>query len=279
MRFKPDYSLIRQWDKTTLPLAAPYVSHFNKASKQLRYIAARHEGGTASPTLRTVKQEFDAFKPDVVIVEGVPNTGEISPAWYLAHCREQAKTDFKAGGEGSYATVLAGERGIDFVPGEPSAKALYEGLLAQGFTQEDAAGFDLTVILRHLHGAGIINDGDAEDLVEERAKGYFAELGLDNVKYDYRDFTDWYKERMGERFSLANLAARDASPSTAANANFLQKLMAAGDNVREPHIVKIIAEQLEKHDRVLVVYGSAHSGKHEPALAKMLGAPQHLKNF
>ncbi len=55
--------------------------------------------------------------------------------------------------------------------------------------------------------------------------------------------------------------------------------MSATDNVREPHIVKTNAEQLGRFDRVLVVFGAAHAGKHEPVFNKMIGPVQHFKFF
>ncbi len=135
INFKPDHSLIREWDNALndeLPFVAPFVSAFQNDGKTLRYIASSHGGDVNSPTLKTVKQEFDDFPPDVVIVEGVPYNGETSPAWYLEHCREHAKDNYENGGEGSYATVLAAERGTAFVGAEPTAWGLCNGLLLQG---------------------------------------------------------------------------------------------------------------------------------------------------
>lgn len=281
MKFNPDCSLIKEWDGavSTLPCEAPFVSKFNLASKRLHYIAAQHGGDIDSPTLKTVKQEFDSFKPDVVIVEGIPNTGEKSPAWYLKHCGEQAKTNYAVGGEGAYATVLAGERNIDFIPGEPSAQNLYEGILEQGYAREDLLGWQIAGMIKHRLNAGVIDESNMVELTEQWASSCLHEINQGNVRYNFGDFCNWYQDRMGRRFSLENIAADDGSPSTDPNANFLQKMMSATDKVREPHILKIIAEQLEAHNKVLVVYGSAHAGKHEPVLKKMLGSVQYSKSF
>jgi hypothetical protein len=255
------------------------VSQFNLSGKRLHYIAASHCGDVESPTLRTVKQEFDIFKPDVVIVEGIPNTGEKSPAWYLEHCREQAKGNYSVGGEGAYATVLAAENGIDFIPGEPSAQWLYEGVLAQGYTLQDLLGWQLACTIQYRLSANAVDESNLPTLAERCASSYLNEIGLGEEKYDLRNFSDWYQDRMGKAFSLKSITADDCSPSTDPNANFLQKMMSAADNVREPHILKIIAEQLNEHNKVLVVYGSAHAAKHEPVLNKMLGQVEHFKFF
>ena len=93
-KFEPDYSLIRAWNQKTaaaLPFDGPFVSRFRAGSKQLHYVAAQHESGIASPTLQTVKREFDSFRPDVVIIEGVPYAGKISPSCCLDHCLPPAE--------------------------------------------------------------------------------------------------------------------------------------------------------------------------------------------
>lgn len=280
MIFNPDCSLIKAWDDVTvLPLAAPFVSAFNRAGKSLHYIAARHEGGLQSPTLRTVNAEFEKFRPHVVILEGMPNTGEVSPSWYLEHCRAQAREDFAAGGEASYAAVLAGERGIDFVSGEPSDRNLYEGLAAQGFTRADFLGWHITVVMRHHIEGGVLEAAAVGTLVERQAQNILYGIGVEGESFSSADFRAWYRDRMGCDFTLGGLAAIDGSPSRARDANALQAIMSAADNVREPHIVKTIAQQLEAHDRVLVVYGSAHLGKQEAVLRKMMGSVRHFKPF
>ena len=282
MKFKPDYSLIEKWDSATnnaLPLTAPFVSQFNLASKRLHYLAACHGGDLESPTLKTVRREFDLFRPDVVILEGMPNTGEVSPSWYLDHCRSQAEQDFAAGGEASYATVLAGERGIAFVSGEPSGRDLYDGLNAQGFSLHDHLGFNASVVIKHHLHSGIVDDAGVAALVENQARSTQHDIGIDDAAFTFDDFRAWYRDRMGSAFSLEHLAATDVSPSDAPDANILQKIMSAADNVRDPHILKTIAQQLETHAKVLVVYGSAHLGKQQPVLQKMLGPAQHSKPF
>jgi hypothetical protein len=255
-KFEPDYSLIRAWNRQTagtLPFDGPFVARFGTGTKRLHYVAAQHEGGIESPTLQTVRREFDSFHPDVVIVEGAPYTGEISPAWYLDHCRTQAENDFAGGGESAYATVLAAERGIDFVPAEPLDDAVCTAICRQGYTQEDFFNWRAIVLLTSRLSLSDVGDADVPAAV-----------------------TAWYERQMGKPFSLEALAGDDLSPSDGVNASFLQRMAHESDRVREPHIVKIISKQLARHDRVLVVFGSAHLAKQAPVFEKMLGAPQHF---
>ena len=277
--FDPDVSLIRAWSKAlekTMPYPAPYVAAFGRENKQLRYIAARHGGGITSPTLQTVKQAFDDFKPQVVILEGMPNEGVVSPAWYLEHTRKQAAGDFRQGGEGAYATVLAGERGIAFISAEPTEKQLLAGVLQQGFTREDMLGWYAGLMVHQNDRQGTLI---APEKIEKALNSYKRELGIEDVRFGMSELGAWYEQRMGRKFSLESLLADDMSPSGKAGANFLQKVMRATDNLREPSIVQNVAEQLEKYDRVLVVFGSSHLAKQEQVYAKMLGKPQYMKPF
>ena len=275
--FEPDTSLIRQWSVAVAkaaPYPAPYVAAFGRDNAQLRYIAAKHHGDIASPTLKTVKQLFDDFKPQVVIVEGVPNEGVVSPSWYLQYARLHEKTGFRhGGGETAYAAKLAGDLGIDFVPAEPTDKVKLEGLLAKGYT---AADFLCWNTCQLLHGNNI-GEKDAPHRLTSNLQNVARSAGLEPATISFDMFKVWYAEKMGQDFNPLAAAKDNMSPSK--KGNFLQQLTQAVDDVREPHIVRTVAERMEKFDRVLVVYGSSHLAKQSPVLEKMLGKPEYMKPF
>ena len=125
----------------------------------------------------------------------------------------------------------------------------------------------------------LVDDNTVKTHAEEFAAGCLYGLEMYLEKFDYSKFYNWYSRRLGQSFSLQNLDKLEFDPSDLPNANFFQKVMRAMDMVREPHILKIIGEQLMEFNRVLVVYGSAHQVKHEPVLAKILGAPSYAKPF
>jgi hypothetical protein len=276
--FDPDTSLITQWSKAAAkaaPLPAPYVAGFEAQGAQLRYIAARHNGDIDSPTLKTVKAAFDDFRPQVVIVEGVPNEGAASPGWYLEYARQKEQDGFKSGGgETAYAATLAAGSGIDFVPAEPTEGEKLTGLLARGYSAADYMGWSIAQ-LAATHPA--INDENADEIINRNIASTARRAGIDPGGFDATAFKAWYEDKTGTSFAVATAKSEDLSPDR--NGSALQKLTQAVDDVREPHIVKTIAAQMEKFDRVLVVYGSAHLVKQEPALRQMLGKPQYIKPF
>ena len=281
-KFKPDFSLIKLWDESlnqTLPYKAPFVSEFKKASRSLRFIAARHEGNTQSPTLKTVRSEFDRFKPEVVILEGMPNTGETSPNWYLTHCLSQQEDNFKSGGEASYACTLAGKRNIKFVTGEPPLSELVTGIIGQGFELNDVIGWMIFCQLAQHSQAHDINEQSAENIAYQISHNVSKSSNKNIQPWNIGTFNTWYQSKMGKRFSVQDIDTESLSPSTNDDASFLQKVMNAADQIREPHILKVIAEQLSLHERVLVVYGAAHLGKQQHALSAMTSEPEHYKPY
>jgi hypothetical protein len=284
---KPDYSLVRDWQtaqkEAPQPFEWPYVAQFHQGATHLHYIAACHGGDINSATLKTIKAEFDNFMPDAVVVEGV-HSEEISPSWYLDHCQQQAKENYREGGEGSYATVLAGQNNIPFIPAEPSDWQMYQGFLKQGYTLHDMLGWNAARVIQSHCAAGLLDDSTVDGLVDESIQRDLQELAqkdhtLTGHKFASHDFRNWYREKMAWHFSPAGIADADSSPMTGPGANFLQKMMAAADAIREPHIVELIARQLTDFKKVLVVYGASHLDKQEQVFRKMLGNPTYAKPF
>lgn len=276
--FRPDTSLIRQWSKAVekeAPLAAPYVAAFGREDAQLRYVAAHHGGDIDSPTFRTVKQLFDEFRPQVVIVEGVPNEGKISPAWYVDFAREKAKTGFRqGGGETAYAAFLAYQSGIDFVPAEPMDSEKAAGLKAKGYSDMDYIGWSTAQVLT---GSSRLTAENVSTLLPRIMEQSAKAAGLDPAPYTFEAFKNWYAEKTGNAFDFNESRKLNLSPDK--DGTFLQQLTQAVDDVREPHIVKTVAAQMEKFDRVLVVYGSSHLAKQEKVYRRMLGKPHYQKPF
>lgn len=270
MAFNPDLSLIRPFSKEAgaEKPAAPYAALFQQQENQLCFVAAKHG---APETLEAVRQVFDDFKPEIVIVEGV--SGATPPAEYLERVRKQSLDGFKQGGEGALATMLAAERGINFIPGEPTDEEVHQSILQQGKITEDLLGWHAALMLQQKNRGAILKPQDVPQAIQKALDSYTKRLGL-KPSFGFHEFCAWYEQRMGKKFNPEAILKDDMSPGNSKNANFLQKIMHATDQAREPHILKTIAEQLSKHKRVLVVYGASHFIKQEAVLTKMLGRPK-----
>ena len=97
-----DMSLLLSWndakkDKSTAEREVLYK--FNKNGKILFYLAASHTNDKNSKTFSAIKWVFDNTKPDIAIVEGVPNSKGISPQPVFTNMTEDIKGDFYPHGE------------------------------------------------------------------------------------------------------------------------------------------------------------------------------------
>src|SRR5688500_14568334 len=80
--FEPDLSLLEDWtEKAQLsePCRTPFVATYTGASKSLRFIAAEHNQGPDTATVKLFKKSMVAAKPDLLILEGFPSEFGISP--------------------------------------------------------------------------------------------------------------------------------------------------------------------------------------------------------
>lgn len=263
----PDLRLIRHWGTGWRPaMQFPFIARFNHASGQLHYIAAEHQTGLDSATLKTIRYEFELFKPDLVVIEGVPHAEGLSPQRIIDAARKQADSDFQQCNESLYAAYLAHQNKIDFIGGEPTNKEIFESMRKQGISEQDIVGWNITRNLKYKLERKLL----PEEYVEQEITGY---------GYNPALFKTWYAEHFGEDFSIRSIIGLSQSPSAKPEANFLQRMSYAADQIREPQIVGVITAPLNRGKKVLAVYGGAHQGKHEPVFKKMLGKPRYFKPF
>ena len=108
------------------------------------FIAARHESRTGSPTHALIREVIEGFAPNCVITEGLETDKGPSPEGLLRDAkRRKARGDCP---EPLYAAVLAADRGIVFIGGEPPSSTTTEALRGQG-SDTDVLGF---LVVRHL---------------------------------------------------------------------------------------------------------------------------------
>ncbi|MBI2342000.1 MAG: hypothetical protein HYU98_04630, partial [Deltaproteobacteria bacterium] len=80
-QFVADISLVRSWDGSKYDPKPPNVKRFQKGNKQLSFVAALHSNKLNCETFRKIRNEFFAFKPEIVIVEGLETSKGVSPEW------------------------------------------------------------------------------------------------------------------------------------------------------------------------------------------------------
>ena len=246
---------------------APYFAHYRKGDLELVFIAARHEPRTGSPTHRLIESVINGFVPACVITEGLGSEEGFSPRGLLRDARRR-----KPGGnlpEPLYAALLAAEKGIPFIGGEPPPSVTAQALRAEG-SEEDALGF---LVVRHL---GQVRREEPEAELDQKVRRMLprmkerfdlkAKMGLD-------DFKVWYKKTSGRAFLAANIDPEELAPLATRNAGLMRRMGIAVMLARERHLIALEARLLGEYRRVLVIYGSGHLVYEHAVLKDMLGSP------
>ncbi len=173
-------------------------------------------------------------------------------------------------GEVAYALDLAIRNNINCVTGEPSQLQIIDGLEQQEFTKEDFLSWHICSMLKHRYKYKTLDTDNIEGAIQEFRKNLLRQIPIAESNCNKLNFYNWYHEKLHTSFHIEHLASLDGSPSKNNTSNYLQKIMQAIDNVREPNIVNTIHQQLQSNDKVLVIYGAAHEFKHKIVLQNLM---------
>ena len=256
------------------PHNPPYVAHFRARGRTLYYLASSHGTRVDSPTFRLIREVLDNEVVDLVIIEGYPHKAGVDPPRYLAFAKKGAGPEVYTGSEPSYAAVMAEERGISFVGGEPDDQAVHQQALAQGFTKHDLLGFYFMRQLPQFARHGAATPERVRALFDISMGEYvaFADGG-----FSFEDFEGWYQTRQGKVFDIATFDPAEATPVEGGPWFSQQVAMAVGD-VRNAYILSVIRDEMTQHRRVFIIYGAGHLVAQRAALEDMLGPPKRTSD-
>ncbi len=275
--FVADPSLLVPWSgeaQRRMP-EPPYVARYEHEGKSLSYVAARHEHAVGNATFELVERELEAFRPDVVLVEGLETVHGPSPAFYLEGVERTQRGDSYPMGEAGFAASLASAAGIPFFGGEPSEEEIRDSVVVDGMELRDLVYFYVVRQVPQWKRTGEDQEFSFEELFSKALAHYRRALSLeDDTLDDPRAFEAWYRDRNGRPFRYEEITTEVCAP--VAGLLFTNDMSLAIGEVRDTHIVRTIAGLLNEHDRVLVVYGAGHHVQQEKVLEKMLGTPRAM---
>lgn len=279
MVFKPDLSLIGTLSsENTSTQHHVIVAEFKRAGKALCYLAAKHVVGLNNPTTDAIESSIDTFKPDAIIIEsryGQENAGY--NAGYVAHIKEQAQSGFLTSREDRYAAHLAIENDIPFIGAEPSDQEIISGMNKHNYSTKDVLAFYLLRQIPVWHEQGTLDKNDFPKQAEELLQIYHDQLNMPvDERLSFDEFKRWFDEHNTTGKSFLEFENDDLRPINSDDASYFKKLNYALDPIREAHIVQVIADTLEKYNRVLVVYGQSHLIKSQPVFEKMFESAPHI---
>ena len=254
------------------PCSPPYNVIYKNKLKELQFVAAFHGVGVYSSTFQMIKKTVDLFQPEVVIVEGIHSSLGMDAPCLIKIAKTQFSQDFQSCGESIYSIYLAHSNNFSFIGGEPDEEEIVRGCVKWGYTLQDILGFYLVRQVPQWRREGKL-EVSFDSLAEEFISVYQERLNL--TQYTKDIFYDWYIEKTGCFFNLKNVSEESSMPLE--SGTFLQKISAKITMLRDEHLQKVIEQNINRFDRVLVVYGRAHHIIHRGALEEYFGSGKFVK--
>ena len=193
----PKYALVSHNLCTTPPgWAKPFTHVYHmRTGATLVFIGVEHSADLADETHRQIRDGFDAYKPDLALVEGVSSTKSAFD-WYRRDIAALAGRDAEAGSvpENLYAALLATQHGAKFSGWDFSPDQDYAAILADKFDIHDALG-------AHLLRSRVNPFGGETSANEVERQIRYASMAGSVGSFDY---ADWYRRTYGDTFDPVN---------------------------------------------------------------------------
>ncbi|MFL2480889.1 MAG: nuclear transport factor 2 family protein [Verrucomicrobiales bacterium] len=267
----PDFTLLKARtlaEHRKLGGRAPYFAHYKKGRMELVFIAARHEPRVGSPTHRLIESVMEGFGPECVITEGLRSEDGYSPDGLIRDARRREQRGNLP--EPLYAALLADQKEIPFIGGEPSPSVTTEALRKVTDDDTDILGY---LVVRHLGQVRREQPGaDLDNRVKRLLPRMIQQFELETAM-NLDQFKDWYERTAGRPFSAGNLRREDIAPIATEDPGLLKRMGITVMLAREKHLISLEARLLAEHKRVLVIYGSGHLVYENEILKDMLGEP------
>lgn len=245
----------------------PALYRFQSADKDLLYVNAHHTSGEDNPTVQAIAQAFQDFAPDAAVVE-LPQSDLPRP--FAAIARPFPSEPFAV-------AAFAQKHNIPLYGGEPERSYVNHGLFAQDYSLQDIQAYWFLLSLPRLvqnnqitpsYPGNPAHIAYAHDNFRLTARS----MGLpaaEAMRFD--DYRDWFKQHYPAQKNMWDMPGSATFPVQEALAPIGQKMAYAHLCLREPHIIRIITQALNKNKTVLAVYGANHFLAHRPVFEKMLG--------
>jgi hypothetical protein len=280
--FSFNYNLIRVWDENSkYDQEPPYVYSKKRNNKELKYISVVHTRSLNDSTAKLIKETIETFKPDIVIVEGVPTSYgfDIEIQKQAIDCIKNIEISGRPCGERDYTLKVAADNKIPFIGGEPGQED--ERVYLTDYNEEEILFYYVARNLNQMIEAKLSNinsvreKNDSQRIFETIEDDYKKMLSqqlrsndVNKPEYDFDKFKKWYSKSSGKgEFDPFKSQSSDYAPkNSGTELTELNKMSFQIDKAREPNILKTIQTQLNTYSKVLVVYGSAHLYKHKLVL-------------
>lgn len=272
---EPDLGLIQPYSydlQSNEPFSTPFLAHFKHGRRELVYIAASHENRVGSITFELIDRAFGEYDFRMVVLEGFSASLGVSPLSIVQDFERGRDGDFYRWGEPAYAALKARDLGIPFIGGEPEEEEVIREAREAGFSARDMAGFYFVRRIPQFVRDGSVGSASLGELYDAFVPWMRQELNLEPEDFGFREFLAWYENANGKTLDLQTFDSEETAP-LARGEYRTQRISHVVGMARDRFVVRLIAQMLERHDRVLVVFGRSHLAQQRPALEEMLGPP------
>lgn len=272
---EPNLSLIQPYSyelEAEEPFKVPFLAHFKRGERELVYVAAFHEKRVGAATFKLIDRAFGNHDFRMVVLEGFPASLGVSPPTIVEDFERGRDGKIYHWGEPSYAALKARSLGIPFIGGEPDEQDIVHEALTSGFSTEDLVGFYVVRRIQQAIRDGVVPSASLEEIYDDFVPWVRQETGLVAKDFGFGAFQVWYENANGKAFDLQTFDPEEAAP-LARGKYRTQRISHVLGMARDRFVVKLTARMLDRHGRVLVVFGKSHLAQQRPALEEMLGPP------
>jgi hypothetical protein len=259
----------------------PFAALYAQAGRKLIFVGAKHENNTNSLTFHLIADAYASLHVDTLIVEGPPYSRGANSQRLLDWAKRQTEINgFVEGGETVPAVRGALAQGANVWGGEPDDFIIRDSVLSRGFSSQDLLGFyTLRSVPQWIRERKILglHDSQIRSLIEKELEHNRSRLGFSpSVLPDFAAWAQWYADTNHKEFGAA-FDPEETGP-LADGIYGSNRIAAAVSRSRDSFLLEIIAQHLNAHQTVMVVFGESHLMILRPALDYMLGAPCYVGN-
>lgn len=238
----------------------PYIVDLTSKNKHLIVIGTLHSVDTTNKMFADIEKIFYQFKPEIIINEG----GNLTKKY---NSRNEA---IKKNGELGLEKYLADNAGIKTINGDiPDSSEFFE--LTKAYSKEEALVFFASERFVLPFTYYFNEKPDLENLYKpDFIDGYLLSSGISLTKseQDFLFYKTAYKKYFKCEFNIDSIHSDDFSPIR--TNNHFCEIARKSKELRDRYLLDKIQEQLNKHNKVLVIFGGWHVLAIEPALTQII---------
>jgi hypothetical protein len=239
----------------------PYILKFKKEKGELLYFGIGHAYRYDDPQIAMLEKQFLEFRPTLILNEsGTP------PAL------ETAKEAVERYGEPGLISFLAKKHNIPIKSLDPPRLEEIKYILGtKRWTLEQVMLF---YILRRVpENNKKVNPQSPDAMVEEMLKAASKMPGFETLPKNIAEFEAAVKKHFPNVSDWRKIEQKVFDPNPDLGL-FTNDIADASVNYRGRFMVRLLASEVEKGERVFAVVGASHVVKQEKALEKLLGQNQ-----